>query len=116
MLAIVILIFISKVLTSPVPFYYGGDFEYPDIYEEVVPLECTDLEIPCETDRICLQFSDFCNGVKNCSDNLDERDCKTETTAASDYKPFTDLVEVSEAETTSSYQTYYYYETTALES
>lgn len=113
MQALLIVIFITSIVTS-VPFYYGGDFEYPDIYEEVVPLECTDLEIPCEADHKCLQFSDFCNGETNCSDNLDERDCHAETTIASD--SFTDLVQVSEAETTSSYQTYhYYYETTAAE-
>merc|ERR1712110_1188078 len=87
-------------------------FAYPDVYEEVVPLECSDTEIKCEIDNKCLQFSDFCNDIQDCSDNIDEKDCAVEENIEAVL--FTDVVQVSTAQPATE-TTYYivHYETTA---
>jgi len=37
--------------------------------------KCKTTEIACEPDKSCLKFSQFCDGIPDCSDNRDEADC-----------------------------------------
>ena len=50
--------------------------------------KCETAEIACEPDNSCLRFSQFCDGVPDCSDNRDEADCD---------KKFSDMITISTA-------------------
>merc|ERR1711879_508890 len=99
------LTFLNLVLSAP--FYYEFGFAYPDVYEEVVPLECSNTEIKCEIDNKCLQFSDFCNDIQDCSDNIDEKDCTVEENSEQDVL-FTDVVQLVQVSTAQPVETTYY--------